>query len=259
MPEIHFTIKEQIVNLVRRQLRGRFTLDAAYDLKALHGISLESELMETMKLEMMNGINREILDDLRMMAGTVKTLQFSTASGVFGTNSSFYGVQPRYDDFHRVTLDALSNLSAQIWDKGRLGYGNFVVGNPVTLSFLDRVAGFVGAGVSYDAKGLSFAGSLGGRMKFYKDPQYRKDELLVGYKGASALDTGYIHCPYLPITAVPTLYNEKTGDPLKLYYTRYGKTWTSYGGTDGGPDNKIDKGQFQYARLKLPDFPTPFS
>ena len=63
MPELTLKIQKKNMKLIRRQLRGRFTLDAAVDAKVLHGISLENELYEMMKVELTNEINREIVRD----------------------------------------------------------------------------------------------------------------------------------------------------------------------------------------------------
>lgn len=258
IPEISFSISEQYVSLIRRQLRGKYTLDAAYDLKTYHGINLDSELAEMMKTELTAEINREIVADLRRLAGTVQTLDYNVVATTGGIT-----ISGRYEDAHRITLDAINKLCARIWNIGRLGYGNWVLGNPETLSFLDRVPGFVGSGVVYDGKDITYTGSLGGKIKFYRDPNYPKGELLIGYKGPGALDTGYVHCPYLPITATPTIINQETGDPSKIFYTRYGKTFydkykDDFGTTTIRPKNLILMGEYQYARLILKNFPTIF-
>lgn len=249
IPELEMQILQYVITLTRRQLRGKFSLDAAVDAKAYHGISLENELMEMMKLQLTNEINREIVNDLRYMSGKIyKSINYSQSQ----TNN----VTGNYDDTHKLVLDAINGLSAEIYNQTRVGRGNFVVGNPVTLSFLDRVPGFVGSGVDMSSGGLSYAGKQGGRISFYFDPQYPKGELLVGYKGASALDCGYIHAPYLPITATPTLYNQETGDPSKIFYTRYGKTFRDYDADTGKPFNAIYRGEYFYAKLFLEGFPT---
>ena len=250
IPELEMQILQYTISLVRRQLRGKFSLDAAVDAKAYHGISLENELMEMMKLQLTNEINREIVNDLRYMSGKIyKSINYGASGDPNNTSGN-------YDDTHRLVLDAINGLSAEIYNQTRVGRGNFVVGNPVTLSFLDRVPGFVGSGVDMSSGGLSYAGKQGGRISFYFDPQYPKGELLIGYKGASALDCGYIHAPYLPITATPTLYNQETGDPSKIFYTRYGKTFKDYDADTGKPFNAIYRGEYFYAKLFLENFPT---
>jgi len=255
IPEIEFAITQESISLIRRQLRGSFTLDAAYDLKKLHGIDLESAIMDMMKQELMAEINREIINDLRLMAGITKTIDLTLLPTGGGTNVS---IVANYDDAHKAILDAIERCCAEIWNIGRRGFGNFVVGNPATLSFLDRVPGFVGSGVTYSGRDLAYQGSLGGKIKFYSDPQYPKNELLIGYKGTSAIDSGYLYCPYLPITATPTLIDPYTGNPKKLYYTRYGKTYYDRGNS-GLPKNYILMGEYQYARLTISGMPTIFT
>jgi hypothetical protein len=249
VPELSLAVDRTNVSVIRRQLRGRFSVDAAYDAKVLNGLVIENELMEMMKIELMNGINREIVDDLRLLAGSVHQVD------VMSVPVSAHN----YDDIAKYIADAISRVSAQIWTRGRLGYGNFVVGNPITLAILDRLPGFVGSGVNADGRGLTFAGSLGGKIKIYKDPQYPENELLIGYKGASTLDTGYMHCPYLPITALPTMHDQLTGDPIKHFYTRYGKTFRAFDPETQASKNAILNGHNQYSRLKILNLPTIFA
>jgi len=227
-------------------------MDAAFDLKKLHGINLDSELANMMKVELQAEINREIVGDLRMLAAISEDLDYADFIG----SSTGVAITGNYQDAHLVLLDAIDKIAAEIWVQGRLGRGNWVVGNPTTLAFLDRVPGFVGSGVSYNGKELAFLGSMGGKMKFYADPLYPKNELLIGYKGPGALDAGYIHAPYLPITATPTLLNPETGDPSKIFYTRYGKTFRMNGST---AENLILNGQYQYARLSVTNLPSPLN
>ncbi len=252
--EINFKITEETVGLIRRQLRGKYTVDAAQDVKVLHGINLDSELTNSMKNELMHEINHEIVTDLRKLAKFVKVLDFNKfinhSSGTPGAATT-----GNYDDALKLMADAIGRICAEIWAYGRMGYANFVVGNPMTLATMDRLAGFSGAGVSFSGKDLSFAGSLGGKIKFYHDPTFPENEILIGYKGSSALECGYMYCPYLPITATPTLYDPLTGDPSKIFYTRYGKTLKETGAGLAAPKSVILNGEMQYARLILQNFP----
>lgn len=254
IPELEFKIQEEVIGLTRRQLRGKYTADALQDLKVLHGINLDTELINMMKNELTHEINHEIITDLRKMAAFVKTVDFNN---FLNTTDTTIGATTRgnYDDAAKLAFDAINRLAAEIWTKGRMGYGNFVVGNPMTLSYLDRVPGFVGSGIQYNGRDLSYAGSVGGKLKIYHDPTYPQDELLIGYKGASALESGYLYCPYLPITATPTLYNPETGDPSKIFYTRYAKTLKETGAGLAKPKSVILNGEMQYARLNLKHFP----
>ena len=253
-PEVEFTITDHSVDVIRRQLRGKYSLDAEFDLNVLHGLNLGNEITNHMKQELMAEINREILNDVRalaMLGGIVKTLDFDT---VFtGLESSISG---NYDDTHKLILDAINMMCAKIQTQGRMGRGNFVIANPETLSFLNRVPGFVGSGVTYTGRDISYLGALGGKLKFYADPYYPFNEFLIGFKGSGALETCYMHCPYLPITSTPTLLNQQTGDPSKLFYTRYAKTLNRKLVSGAFKyENVILQGQYQYAILKLKNYP----
>jgi len=257
-PELGLRIDGADTGIIKRMLRGRYTLDAAFDMNVLHGIDLESELVNLMKLDITNGINREIVDDLRKMAAINQVLDFNAY--VSPTPSNGTVISGNYEDTHRLLLDSIHQVAAKIWNLGRLGKGNFVVGNPVTLAFLSRVSGFSGSGVTANASGLTYTGSLGGNLKFYEDPQYPAGELLIGYKGQGAMDAGYLHCPYLPVTATPTMNQVETGDPIKIFYTRYGKTYRAFNPKNGkANDNVIYAGEYQYARLSLKNLPLVLS
>jgi hypothetical protein len=248
MPELTLSIENESVRLIKRNLRGKYTFDAMQDAKVLHGISLDTELMEMMRLELTNEISREIIKDLRTLAAIRKEISYTQ----YATNN----VVGNYEDTHRFLLDSIAAVASEIYTQGRLGKGNFVVGNPSTLAFLERVNGFLGSGVDYDGNALTYKGKLG-KLRFYEDPQYPKNELLIGYKGNSALDTGYIFAPYQPIVAMPTLYDPMTSDMRKIFQTRYGKSYqfVTDGQYAGTFRNAIYRGGYQYATLKLNGFP----
>lgn len=247
-PEMTFRITDQTISLIKRMLRGRYTLDSAFDVNVLHGINLENEMTNMIKLDLTNGISREIIDDLRKMAGIRKNLDLSTYTGP--TPGATMSINGNYNDAYLVMLDWINRLSAEIANRTRLSRGNWVVANPVTISFLDRVPGFVGSGVNGNERGIGYVGHLGGRLKFYADPQYPIGEFLIGRKGTTPTENGYLHCPYLPITASPTMHNQLTGDPIKIFYTRYGKTFRAFNKeTKKFNDNVILNGENHYARL----------
>ena len=48
-------------------------------------------------------------------------------------------------------------------------------------------------------------------------------KVIIGHKGASLLDTGYIYAPYVPMQLTPTIYNAENFAPVKGIITRYAK------------------------------------
>ena len=61
--------------------------------------------------------------------------------------------------------------------------------------------------VAENAQGLAGIRKIGqlGNFDVYKDPTYDFNDWLMGHKGTSFLDTGYIYAPYLQIFTTGTI------------------------------------------------------
>ena len=71
--------------------------------------------------------------------------------------------------------------------------------------------------------GIERIGSLSGRYQVYVDPYAPHWSMILGHKGKSLLDTGYIYAPYVPMQLTPTMYNPFNFAPVKGIMTRYAK------------------------------------
>ena len=71
--------------------------------------------------------------------------------------------------------------------------------------------------------GIERVGSLQGRYQVYVDPYSPSYSMILGHKGKSLLDTGYIYAPYVPMQLTPTIYNPFNFAPVKGIMTRYAK------------------------------------
>jgi hypothetical protein len=74
--------------------------------------------------------------------------------------------------------------------------------------------------VDYSQVGFVFSGTISGRYDLYVTPSIPDNTILVGYKGSSLVDSGYVFAPYVPLKAVPVTYESTPG---MLFYTRNGK------------------------------------
>ena len=81
-------------------------------------------------------------------------------------------------------------------------------------------SGQVGAPFSIGAEKV---GTLSNRFTVYKDPYFPRNKILVGYKGGSYLETGYVYAPYVPLIVTPTIFAPEDFTPRKGVMTRYGK------------------------------------
>ena len=66
-----------------------------------------------------------------------------------------------------------------------------------------------------------------GRYTVYRDPYAPANSVLIGHKGQSLLDTGYIYAPYVPLQLTPTMYNPFNFVPVKGIMTRYAKKFVN--------------------------------
>lgn len=78
IPEVQFHIEQQPVVAATRKMRALWTIEASQDLKAYHNLDLERELTELLSKELSLEIDRELIEDIRMIAyglgGTDKTI-----------------------------------------------------------------------------------------------------------------------------------------------------------------------------------------
>jgi hypothetical protein len=123
------------------------------------------------------------------------------------------------------------DVANEIHRKTLRGSANFIVVSPDVATVLEASVlykpsysldgqGQVGSGFSIGATPI---GSLSNRFTVYKDPYFPRNKILVGYKGGSYLETGYVYAPYVPLIVTPTIFAPEDFTPRKGVMTRYGK------------------------------------
>ena len=117
-------------------------------------------------------------------------------------------------------------MSAQIHRKTLRGGANFVVCSPEVANILEFTSGFR-ASVTADADrgdiGAVKVGSLSKKFDIMVDPYFPRNVLLVGRKGNSFLESGYVYAPYVPLQVTPTIFGVEDFVPRKGVMTRYAK------------------------------------
>jgi hypothetical protein len=68
IPELTYHIQQQAVVARTRKMRALWTLEASQDLKAYHNLNLESELTSLLSKEVGLEVDRELIEDIRMIA-----------------------------------------------------------------------------------------------------------------------------------------------------------------------------------------------
>jgi len=98
IPEVTMHIQKQTVQARERKMRALWTLEAAQDLKAYHNLDMEAELTELLSKEMNLEIDRELIEDVRMIAYGINSQQGNPFGGWYlrslynGGADSFPGI-----------------------------------------------------------------------------------------------------------------------------------------------------------------------
>jgi hypothetical protein len=93
-------------------------------------------------------------------------------------------------------------------------------------NILEFTAGFrAAATVDEDGGnwGVKQVGSISRKMDIYVDPYFMRNLILVGRKGNSFLESGYVYAPYVPLQVTPTIFGTEDFVPRKGVMTRYAK------------------------------------
>ena len=98
--------------------------------------------------------------------------------------------------------------------------------SPEIANILEFTAGFR-ANVTADADrgdaGAVKVGALSKKFDIMVDPYFPRNLILVGRRGASFLESGYVYAPYVPLQTTPTIFGVEDFVPRKGVMTRYAK------------------------------------
>ena len=242
IPEIDIKIESIPVTAQTRKLRARWSPELAQDLNAYHSMDAEVELTQILSEQIALEIDREILGDLLTGAQGAnffwsrspgKFVNKRTGSEIARTSTlnpgpAFTGtVREWYETLTETVID----VANEIHRKTLRGSANFIVVSPDVATILEASVlyrpsysidgdGQVGAPFTMGAEKV---GTLSNRFTVYKDPYFPRNKILVGYKGGSYLETGFVYAPYVPLIVTPTIFQPDDFTPRKGVMTRYGK------------------------------------
>jgi len=199
VPEIDFHLTSAPVVAKTFKLRTLYSLEAAQNLRSLHGLSAEVELVTGLAEELRFEIDRTVVKDLNSFAqATAVSWPLAAGAGISYTE-------------HKLSLvDTLIRGSNNIFKLTRRGQPNWIIGGVEVLNVIESLPGFQASDQMKSPNGVVFAGTLNGRWRVYKDP-YNIDNtdgdknFLIGFKGATFLDSGYVYAPYIPFFTTPTV------------------------------------------------------
>ena len=221
--EVSFDLDSVTVSVTERKLRAQWSPELAQDVAAFHNIDAEAELTALLSEQVAAEIDREILRDLRKGAAWDLRWDYNGWKRLAPTGTTPYTQK----DWNQTLITAINQLSAQIHKSTLRGGANWIVVSSEVSAIFDDLEYFHVSNAAPDQDqynmGIERVGTLSGRYQVYRDPYFPANQVLIGHKGTSLLDTGYIYAPYVPLQLTPTMYNPFNFTPIKGIMTRYAK------------------------------------
>ena len=234
IPEIDIKVDSTAITATTKKLKAKWTPELGQDLNAYHNLDAEVELTSILSEQIALEIDREILSDL-VNGATAGTFYWSRSPGLFvdrvsGLELGATAASPDFtgtvSEWYETLIETINDVSAQIHRKTLRGGANFVVCSPEVANILEFTSGFR-ANVTADADkgdiGAVNVGSLSRKFDVIVDPYFPRNVILVGRKGASFLESGYVYAPYVPLQTTPTIFGVEDFVPRKGVMTRYAK------------------------------------
>lgn len=220
--EVGITLDSMTVSVEERKLRATWSPEMAQDVAVFQNIDAEAEMTAVLSQQIAVEIDREILKELRVSPWKLKfdVNGWKKISG-FSTNYT-------QKDWNQELITKVNQIDAQIRKATLQGGANFLVVSTEISALFNNLEYFHVSDASAEADqynlGIERIGSLQNRFQVYVDPYAPHYSMIIGHKGKSLMDTGFIYAPYIPLTLTPLMFNPFNGGaPIKYIASRYAK------------------------------------
>lgn len=212
-PEVNLSIKSLPLIAKSRKLKALYSLDAAFDLQSEFGMEMNNELVSYTASEIKHEIDGELMNDLFKIANA-KATTFNA------TPKDGISLRDHNEAFYNVVIEGGNN----IFQATRLANASFIIAGTGACNIIESLPGFTPSGIK-NPIGPHLAGYLRDKA-VYKDPFYKEDSYLIGYRGQGLFDAGYIYAPYMPIMST-NLIMDANFQGSKGFATSYAKKATN--------------------------------
>jgi len=234
VPDVYIDISFETIRATTRKLKARWSSEAADDLRAFHGVDAATELVSGISQEIALELDRDILGQLyTASAGITGTFDFTVPAGISEV------------DHIRSVMTRMSAVSYQIHKQTLRAPANWAVTSPEVSAKLvqlqthgDYRPPWVSAPGNvqgpYDGtvvppsygpitshQGILRMGPLSNKWMLYQDPFFTFNQIMLGLRGQSYLDAGFVFSPYVPLQMTPTFLDPEDQTYRKGLRTRY--------------------------------------
>jgi hypothetical protein len=223
--ELKLSVVQIPIQTQIHKMKTSWTVELAQDLMAYHAVDAEAELTQLLAEEVAAEKDRLIIRELINLAGhfEVWNADFAGAVDPNPANTVFRGTEATYN---QTLVLAINRANAKIQKTTRRGGANWILISAEGAAKMINMDTF--KATDADAEGTKFAagveqiGKVQGRYDVYVDPHLPAEICLVGRKGTSFFDTGYVYCPYIEYILSPVVLEDQDFNPRRMISSRFG-------------------------------------
>jgi hypothetical protein len=218
MPMAKFSLEKSVVEATERKLAAHWSLELAEDVKKMHGLDVDSEMVNIISYELQAEIDRQLLTEMVLAA----------------INAGFASTWSPVSADGRNQMERIGTLYTHILDKKqdvairtRIGPANFMVASPKICALVERFQDFTcwngkeNNNVDTNQIGVAKVGQLKTGIKVMRDTFAGGNYILLGHHNKMPAYNGIIYCPYIPVTLMRAI-NPTDFSPVLGARTRYG-------------------------------------
>ena len=224
MKSMRLAIERSSIEAQTRKLKAEYTLEMVQDLKHVHNLDAEAELMKILQYEIAAEIDRDLVAAINDNATVGAEWIYGNIGSAANTTGHADGQWEQ--EKVRTLYSRILRESNRIAITTRRGPGNFIIASPSVVAALQGLNNFMHSQVANDlgpVGGITRVGTLDNTFTVYSDTFHfdasGKDYVTVGYKGPGNMDSGVIYCPYIPLQ-MQKITHEKTFQPAIGVLTR---------------------------------------
>lgn len=223
--ELKLEIKSIPIQTDIHKMKTAWTVELAQDLMSYHAIDAEAELTQLLAEEVAAEKDRMIIRELITLAAhfEVWNADFYNAVDPNPANTVFRGTEAAYN---QGLMYAINRASGKIQKTTRRGGANWILISAEGYAKMQNLDTFKPTDMDADgtkfAAGVERVGTVNAKYTVYVDPNLPAEVCLVGRKGTSFFDTGYVYCPYVEYMLSPTVLDPQEFNPRRQIASRFG-------------------------------------
>jgi hypothetical protein len=221
MPQLKLILAKAAIEAKTRKLAASFSLEAAQDIRAMHGLDIEKEMVDVLHYEVLAEMDREIVAALKAAAvDTSVGGEAATALDVSASDGRWS--QEKFSNVANAIIKKANDIATSTFKAA----GNFAIVSNSVATALQALNSkiFTAIDSNVNATGtMAKVGRLNGAIDIYRDPYATSDYALIGYKGPGQNDGGIVYSPYIMgLTAKAT--SDQSFSPKICVMSRYAIT-----------------------------------